>query len=142
MSASLHENFGPHSQPKGPSNRSFGLVFTAVFFLLALAPLRHGAPVRLWAAAPGAIFLALSLLHPVLLAPLNRAWMRLGLLIARVTNPVLTGFIFVFVLLPTALVFRFQRKDRLGLKWDPQATSYWIPRTPPGPRPTSMANQF
>jgi hypothetical protein len=40
------------------------------------------------------------------------------------------------------LLMRLFGKDFLRLKRDPQAKSYWIERTPAGPAPDSMKNQF
>jgi hypothetical protein len=37
---------------------------------------------------------------------------------------------------------RMLGKDPLRLRRDPDAASYWIHRTPPGPTPESMKNQF
>lgn len=42
----------------------------------------------------------------------------------------------------TGLMRRALGKDPLGLKRDPNAESYWIPREPPGPDRESMSNQF
>jgi hypothetical protein len=142
MKAALHEDYRAKAEIKGSSDRNFGFVFAAVFLLLALAPLRQASPVRVWALAVSASFAALALVRPTLLRPLNRLWMKLGLLLGRVTNPIFTSLIFFGVLVPTALALRLQGKDRLLLKRDPNAASYWIPRTPPGPAPESMANQF
>ena len=36
---SIHENLGRDEPAKLPSNRSFGFVFAAVFFLIGFAPL-------------------------------------------------------------------------------------------------------
>jgi hypothetical protein len=33
-------------------------------------------------------------------------------------------------------------KDPLRLKRDPAAATYWIERTPPGPKPESLGDQF
>ena len=37
---------------------------------------------------------------------------------------------------------RWRGKDLLRLKRDPAASSYWIPREPPGPPPETMRNQY
>src|SRR3954468_15754486 len=39
------------------SERSFGIVFTVVFALIALLPLFHGEPLRQWALAVAVVFL-------------------------------------------------------------------------------------
>ena len=79
---------------------------------------------------------------PRALAPANRAWHRLGLLLHRVMTPVVMSVIFFATVTPMAVFMRLFGKDPLRLKREPEASSYWIPREPPGPEPDSMKNQF
>ncbi len=76
------------------------------------------------------------------LAPLNRAWARLGLVLHRLTNPLVMAVIFYLAVTPTALVLRLFGKDPLRRRFEPEAESYWIERRPPGPAPESMRHQF
>jgi hypothetical protein len=50
--------------------------------------------------------------------------------------------LFYVTVTPIALLMRMLGKDPLRLRRDPDAASYWIHRTPPGPTPESMKNQF
>ncbi|HJV60073.1 MAG TPA: SxtJ family membrane protein [Albitalea sp.] len=127
---------------EGSSDRTFGLVFAAFFIVVALLPLLRHAPARTWAVLLAVAFAALALIKPVLLAPLNRAWMRLGLLIGKVVSPIALGIVFFGVLTPTAALMRWRGQDPLRLRRAPGDKSYWQPRTPPGPPPRSMTNQF
>src|SRR5690349_18305035 len=52
------------------------------------------------------------------------------------------GLLFYVTIMPIGLVMRAMGKDFLRLKRDPNAKTYWIARTPPGPPPQSMKNQF
>ncbi len=134
---------GNRSTPKRPgSERAFGLVFAAVFALIGLWPLLKGGSVRFWALAIAALFLGLALLLPRLLAPANRAWHRLGLILHRIVTPVVMSLIFFATVTPMAVFMRLLGKDPLRLRREPEADSYWIPREPPGPEPESMKNQF
>jgi Saxitoxin biosynthesis operon protein SxtJ len=72
-------------------------------------------------------------IRPAILAPLNRLWFKLGMLLGRVTNPVVMGIIFFLVVTPAAFVLRLMGKDPRRRKFDPAAPSYWIERKPPGP---------
>jgi hypothetical protein len=139
---STHEDFGRRSIEKTSSDRAFGLVFTVFFALVAFWPLLHRGRLRGWALAVAVVFLLLALLRPALLHPLNRAWTRLGLLLHRIVTPVITGFIFFMVVTPIGVLHRLTAKDPLRLRFDAQADTYWIPRTPPGPDPATMVNQF
>ena len=124
------------------SDRSFGVVFAAAFLVIALFPLVRGGEPRLWALAVAAAFLGAALIRPALLAPLNRLWFRFGLLLGRVTNPLIMGLVFFLVITPMAMIMRLRGKDPLRLRPDREAKSYWIERVPPGPAPASMTNQF
>jgi hypothetical protein len=142
MAENTHEDFRRHSDHgKLPSNRSFGLVFTAFFSILAFWPLlRHGAPVRMWAAAAAGVMLLLALAAPGVLEPANRLWMKLGLLLGRIVNPIILSLMFFLVFTPIALVMRLVGRDLLGLRGKPDTVSYWIPREPVAPG--TLKNQF
>src|SRR5262245_19788885 len=76
------------------------------------------------------------------LAPLNKSWTKLGVLPYRIVSPVVMAFLFYVIVTPMGLLMRMLGKDTLRLRRDPDAASYWIHRTPLGPAPESMKNQF
>lgn len=127
----------------GSSNLSFGLVFAGLFALLALREWWSG-----WFTlgylylGQAAIFAALALVYPVMLAPLNRFWTKFGFLISRLMSPLVLAMIFFVVVTPIGLLMRLLGKDMLRLKRAPRARSYWIERDPPGPSPYTIKNQF
>ncbi len=137
-----HESFSRDEAVKVSSDRAFGIVFTVLFAVIGLWPLIHGGEVRIWSLVLAAVILAVALIRPSLLAPFNRAWMKFGLLLHKITNPVIMGLIFFLAVTPTALIMRAMGKDPLRRKFDPSATSYWIDRDPPGPEPETMKQQF
>ncbi len=138
----FHEEFAREEEIEGSSDRSFGLVFTAVFLIVGVWPAFFGNDARLWSFAVAAAFLVLSLARPALLAPLNRLWMKFGLLLSRIVNPLVIGMLFYTTVTPIGLIMRALGKDLLRLRFEPEAESYWIEREPPGPAPESMKNQF
>lgn len=131
-----------HSAVAIGSERSFGLVFATVFAVVALLPLLDGAGPRPWALGIAAAFLAAALLRPSLLAPANRAWFRLGMLLGAVVTPVVMALVFFLAVTPTALLLRLFGKDPLNRRFDPAAPSYWIARDPEADARSSMTNQF
>ena len=139
---SAHENLKREEAVKLPSNRSFGLVFTVVFLIVGLAPLVKRAEVRWWAVVLGSLFLILGLLNSPVLTPLNRVWMKFGLLLHHIVSPVILGILFFAVFTPMAWMFRILGKDPMRRALDNNAASYWIIRDPPGPSRQSMQNQF
>jgi Saxitoxin biosynthesis operon protein SxtJ len=142
MQMNFHENLDRSTVRRRTSDRAFGVIMAAFFALLGLAPLRRGAPVRLTALLVAAVFLAIGLLRPTALRPLERAWSGLGLLLGRVFNPVATALLFYLVFTPTGLILRWLGRDAFRLKRLPGSETYWIARNPPGSRPETMSKQF
>ena len=142
MATSTHEDYSREHAVKGSSDRSFGLVFAGFFAIVAVLPLFHGAAPRVWALAVAAAFALVAFVRPALLAAPNRWWMKFGLLLAKIVNPIVMGLVFYLTVTPTAAIMRLLGKDPLRLKIDKSAKSYWIERNPPGPAPETMSQQF
>lgn len=123
-------------------NRSFGLVMAGAFLIVSLVPLVRGNPVHPWGAAAAGVFLAAALLFPAALSPLNRLWFRFGLLLHAITSPLLLGALFYLVFTPIGLLRRLLGGDPLRRKPDPGRGSYWIERSPPGPKAETLRDQF
>lgn len=141
----LHEGLDRQESIKGGSNRGFGLTVGGV--LMAIAAYRifaSGSPdlFSYVLLAAGSLLVVFGLLFPIWLAPLNRAWTRLGIVMSKVVNPIVLALIFLTTVVPIGLAMRLAGKDPLRLKSDPDAESYWIGREPPGPAPDSIKNQF
>lgn len=142
MAQSTHETFSRDEKIVAGSDRSFGLVMAAAFAILTLLNGWHFGRVWPWTGGVAALFLAAALLRPAVLNPLNRLWLKFGLLLYKVMNPLVLGLLFFVTIMPIGLVMRAFGKDFLRLRLDSNAKSYWIDRTPPGPPPQSMRNQF
>ncbi len=140
---STHERIERHEEVVGSSDRAFGFVFAGVFTVLALLKLWRGWTDMgyVWLAL-AAGFGAAAMAAPGLLAPLNRLWLKLGLLLHKVVTPLVMGLLFYAVVTPIGLIMRATGKDILRLKREAGAKSYWIERKPPGPAPDTMKNQF
>jgi hypothetical protein len=138
----FHEDYGRGGAVRTSSDRGFGVVFAVVFGVVGGWPLLGGGSLRPWALAVASGFLLMALVGPGLLAPLNRQWTALGLLLHKITNPLIMGLVFYLAVTPTALALRLLGKDPLNRRFDAEAESYWIERTPPGPEPDTMKQQF
>jgi hypothetical protein len=159
-----HENLRTN-QYQGSSERNFGLVFSAFFMILAVLdkfsklpfsldipcikdlPFLQNTelanhPATLLFAALSLVFLLLALLIPRTLMPLNWLWTKLGLLLHKIVSPIVMGLLFYLVFMPIGMVIRLFGSDLLRLHWDKSATTYWIERTPSGPEPDSLKDQF
>lgn len=135
----MHEDFTRQHEVRAGSNRTFGWVMAGALTVAALTPLRHGLPPRTWALVAAAGLALVAALAPRVLGPFNAAWTRFGLLLNRVSSPVLLGAVYVLAVVPTGLVVRALGRDPMRRARDSQAASYWIEReTGPGP----MTRQF
>ena len=128
-----------------PSERSFGLLFGAVFVLLAA----YGWFFKSWSSVVelsllgvALAFVLLGFVAPKILSPLNWLWFQLGQLLGKIVSPIVLGAIFFLLLTPVSLVTRLFGRDELRLKRKASQTSYWLDRAPPGPAPESFKNQF
>jgi hypothetical protein len=126
----------------GPgSERTFGLVFAALFFIIACRPLLHHEGPHWWAVGVAIVFAALALAAPAVLWPLNSLWHQLGLLLHRIMSPLVMGAIFFLAVTPIAVIMRLTGKDVLGLRRRSDLASYWIARESTGD-PQDMKRQF
>ena len=85
---------------------------------------------RWWALGLGVVFALSGTAWTAALAPLNKLWTKLGVLLYRVVSPLVLGLLFYVTVTPIALLMRVLGKDPLRLRRDPDAASYWIVRTP------------
>jgi hypothetical protein len=126
----------------GPSNRSFGFTMAAVFALIgALGLYKASSHAPIWLGA-ATVFATLALWRPGSLEFANRAWLKLGLLMYRVVNPVIMAILFFGAILPIGWVMRLSGKDFLRLARDRASPTYWLPRSDPRPISESMRQQF
>jgi hypothetical protein len=142
MTQSTHESFVREESGAPGSDRTFGLVMAAALAALSLLNgWRHHGRLWPWMLGLAALFLLAAWLMPSALQPLNRLWLKLGLLLHKIVNPIVMALLFYGAIWPTGLVMRSRGKDLLRLKRDPSSDSYWIPRDP-GPAPETMKDQF
>ena len=120
------------------SNRSFGVVFSIVFLILALLPLINGNSIRIWSVILSLIFFILGLLNSNILFPLNRIWFKFGIILGGIVSPIIMGLVFFLVVTPTSLILRLFKKDVLSLKKN-ESMTYWIKKLD---KKSKMKNQF
>lgn len=105
---------------------SAGLI--VVLFAL-LIPWLFGFSFPIW---PWVIAAALSImgaLAPLSLNSVYKVWMRFGLIMNRITTPIILGIVFILVFAPIALVMKVFGRDRLSLKPDETAETYRVEST-------------
>ena len=106
--------------------REFGLVTGAIvaglfgLFFPWLLEVDH--PVWPWWIA--GLLAIWALVAPESLRTVYQLWMRFGLLLNRVTTPIVIGFIFFLVITPMAFIMRVIGRDPLARRFDDQVKSY------------------
>ena len=128
-----------HVSTEQSSPKSFGVVFSCVFLIIALYPLITSEGLRIWALVVSIIFFLLAFLAPKILVLPNKLWFKFGLLIGSIVAPIVMAFVYFVTVLPTGLIMRILGKDLLKQKLDKNAKSYWVKRDEPI---GSMKNQF
>jgi hypothetical protein len=113
-----------------------------MFALVCLFPLREGHSPRWWAAPVSVVFLLCAFVMPDVLGPLNRIWTMFGLRLAKITQPIFMAILFYGVFTPFGYLLRLKGTKLLALQRELGAASYWIERTPPGPAPETMKDQY
>lgn len=126
--ADFHENFTEHKKVEGPSNRNFGFtvggLFTAIGVLKAILSglsLFSGAFLLI-----GAALLSVTVTKPNLLTQANSAWMKLGLLLFHIVNPVIMLLMFAVCFVPAGIIMKLVGYDPMHRTFDKKAKSYWI----------------
>ena len=116
------------SEVEIPSNRKFGFFFTAVFLIAAFYSYyinNIG-----WLYTLGAIsiaFVVVTIIKADVLLPLNKLWMKFGLLLGMIISPIVMGVIFFGIFTPIAILMRLFGRDELRLQLKKQ-TSHWVNR--------------
>ena len=67
-----------------------------------------------------------GLLAPDTLRPIYKGWMKLALLLGKVTTPIFLSIVFFVVFFPTALIMRLLGKDPMHRKFDNTLSSYRV----------------
>ena len=78
-----------NSKIKIGSNKSFGIVFFAVFFIISIWPLLSGNEIRYWSLVISVIFLILGIINSKILTPLNKTWFKIGILLGNIISPII-----------------------------------------------------
>ncbi|MBK5970227.1 MULTISPECIES: SxtJ family membrane protein [Thiorhodovibrio] len=112
--------------------RQFALTTSAIvavlFGLILPWLIGHGWPLWPWIIA--AVLSLWGLIAPRSLRPVYRGWMHFGLLLNRITSPLILGLVYFVIFVPAGLLMRVFAKDPMQRRRDPRAASYRCPSTP------------
>lgn len=108
--------------------RRFGLTtggIVAALFGVALPWLFDGG----WPIWPWVMFAVvggIAIVLPKALNPVYKVWMRCGLLLGRITTPLILGIVFFLVITPVGLFRKLAQRDTLKRRFDDSAQTYRI----------------
>ncbi len=108
--------------------REFALVTGGIIAVLfgLLLPWLFDLQYRSWPWIVGGVLAAWGLIAPASLRLLYRGWMRFGMILSRVTTPIILGLVFLIAVVPTAIMLRLSGKDPMARRLDQDATSYRV----------------
>ena len=108
--------------------RRFGLQLAVLiaFFFGWLIPWLLNFERPLWPWAVAMLLGVWALTAPASMRLLYIGWMRLGLLLNRITSPILMGIVYFAVFTPVALCLKLLRRDLLHRTLDSDATTYRV----------------
>ncbi len=129
------------SETNLPSNQKFGLFFSTIFFILSIYfYLNNKILVMYLVVILAIVLLIITFIKAEILLPLNKLWMKFGLLLGKIISPIVLGTIFFTIFMPIGILFRLIRRDQLSLKLN-KKFSYWVKKETTS-RNEPFKNQF
>lgn len=110
------------------SPKSFGIVFSIVFFIIGIYPLIHSENLRIWSLFLSIILLLITFVFPKVLIIPNNLWFRFGNFIGGFVSYIVLFTVFIGVVCPTGFIMALFGKDQLKLKRNKVKKTYWIKR--------------
>ena len=125
-----------------PSNKSFGLFFSVVMFLISIFFIINFSFFEAFIFLGISIFFLLtSFIKPDLLLTLNKLWMIIGLLLGKLVSPIILGTIYFGMIFPISIVTKLIGRDELDLRLN-NKFSFWKEINNDSLKSKSFKNQF
>ena len=123
--------------------RRFGLTVGGIFVLLgAVSWWRHHVWPPVVFGVVGVLLLSSGLAVPLALEPVQRWWMRLGMLLGEVNGRIILTVLFYLVIAPLGAVLRTFFRDPLDRALDDGRSTNWIKRERQPVEPARYEQQF
>ncbi len=108
--------------------RDFGLVTGGIIAALfgLFFPWLLEIQIPIWPWVVGGVLAIWALVAPTTLKPVYRGWMKLGLMLSRITTPLILGIVFFLVIMPMGLVMRIFGRDPMTRQFDDSAKTYRV----------------
>jgi len=122
--------------------KKFGITVGTVLILIAGVLLWKQKDGYIYFGITGILLVSAALIKPVILKPLNKAWMTLAILMGWVMTRVILIILFYIVVTPTAFFAKVFKKSFLDLKIDKARNTYWEIRKKKQFEPEDYEKQF
>jgi hypothetical protein len=113
--------------------RKFGITVGIVLALLGGLLLWREKDYSIYFLIISFVLISLGIISPIILKPVQKAWMTLAVVIGWFMTRVILSILFYLVFTPIGLIGKIFKKDFLDLEFHDNKKSYWIERKE-GPR--------
>ena len=125
-----------------PTNKKFGGTFTFLFFVLGIFLFYNKNFLFSYLILSISLtFFLLTIFFAHSLSTLNRRWMEFGYFLGKITNPIIMGILFFFIISPLAIFFKIIKRDELNLEIK-DINSYFIHKNDTSSNIESFKDQF
>ena len=108
-----------------PSNRKFGFSFSIIFLITGIYFfLIDYYSIFYMFIMSSTLILLLTIFNDDLLSPFNKLWMKFGLLLGKIINPIVLGFIYLSLFTPISILMKIFKRDELNLTFKSQKSNW------------------
>jgi hypothetical protein len=128
--------------PQRKDLRQFSWVLGGALAALSALAWYKGSPAFPYLLGAGSTLALVGTLAPLALRHLYFVWMAIGLTLGTVMTAIILTIVFVVAIIPIGLVMKALGRDPMHRRLDREATTYWIPKEPPGSDRTHYLKYF
>lgn len=121
------------------SEKSFGLVFCVVFLIVGYYFYDKNTLFSVLFFITSLFFVITAIFFSKILNKPNIIWYKFGILLSKITSPIIMVILYFVVITPTGMIYFFKRQKQYEKSFSKKKMSYWIIRDKPL---QSMDNQY
>lgn len=131
-----------NQKPNPPSDRVFGLFLLAISIIVpAIFFLKSKNNAAYISILIDVLLIVSIMARPKIISQLNKLWLQFGLLLSKISSPIILAVIYFLLLTPIALFLRLLGRDELRIHKQHKLT-FWIERDQKRIDPDSFKKQF
>ena len=122
-----------HKKKSKKELRKYGLIMFSAFFVISTVLFLRDRSIWVYTFVPSVFFLLSSLLFPVILAPIERVWMKIAGVMGFVMTNVLLTLVYILGIIPIGILVQLFKGGSFEKGFQKKATTYWLDVPPDGP---------